>query len=444
MRSAVVVGGGVAGLVAALLAAKKGYRVSVVESAPECGGLLRSFEGADGHQYDHGTHLLRDTGNAALDRLLFGALDADAWQRLPHLRSGAYFAGHYSGASGSPNVNFLARSIYERGLAEMLERPPGRHVAETAGRHLVDRFGETFARHVFEPALRKFYGQGPEQLVSTAPSLFGMSRIIATTPEVTRELKRSAHLDSVFAFHDSNEGLSGLNNYYPARGGVGQWVQQLQSRLDSDGVSIRRGVHVASVSHDVRRISALTLSSGCTIEPDEIIWTINAAALLQRTSITFPSFKPAFRKTCLYCYTVDKPFHTDSYFYVCYDAGLRSFRTTLFSNLRSDPAERAHYSCCVEVLCDSQEAEPAEAEILHEQVRMGVVSSDARWTLVAKRVIPMGFPVMTPQFVKVSEEVAALVEHSFENVLLLGRASGGAFLMNAVLAHAYETIERRM
>ena len=444
MKSVAVVGGGVAGLVAALLAVRKGYQVTVIESANECGGLLGSFRGTDGSDYDYGTHLLRDTGIEPLDQLLFSDLGADEWQRLPYLKNGAYFAGTYSGTSGFPNANFLPKAIYEEGLADILRRSPDQNAHETAEEYLVARFGATFARHLFEPALRKFCGAHPGHLASTAPVLFGLNRILVSTPEVSRELKRSPHFDGLFGFHSFAEGVSGLNNYYPAKGGIGQWITALQGRLEADGVSVQTGVHVEAVSHDSSRITEMTLSDGRRIEATHVIWTINAAALLHRTSLRFPSFKPTFRKTCLYCYTVDRPFHTDNYYFVCYDPGLRSFRTTLYSNLRSDPAERGHYSCCVEVFCDAQEKEPEDAEILEEQIKMGVIDEKARWTLVGKKIVPMGFPVMSPQFVKMSEELGTFVANSFENVLLLGKASGSVFLMNAVLSHAYEMIEQRI
>ena len=222
MKSVVVVGGGVAGLVAALLAIRKGYHVSLVESSSECGGLLGSFRGTDGRSYDYGTHLLRDTGGDRLDQLLFGDLAADDWQRLPHLKTGAYFSGTYSQQTRFPNANFLPKATYEQGLAETLRSLPGERSYDTARDYLVDRFGATFTRHVFAPIAQKFYGTALENLVTHALGIFGLNRIIVSTPEVSRELKRSAHFDSRFAFHSSDEGLSGLTNYYPTRGGIGQ------------------------------------------------------------------------------------------------------------------------------------------------------------------------------------------------------------------------------
>ncbi len=440
----VVVGGGVAGLVAALLAVKKGHHVSIVESSRECGGLLGSFRGTDGHFYDYGAHLLRYTCVGPLDRLLFGGLRAADWQRFPYLNHGVYFSGTYREKNRFPNVNFLPNARYEQGLAEILRCPPGERSLETAGDYLLDRFGATFTNDVFAPAALKFYGTTLENLVVSALRPFGLNRIIVSTPEVSRELKRSAHFDSRFAFHSSEEGLSKLISYYPTRGGIGQWVQTLQHRLESQGASICTGVRVASLSHNAGHVEAVTLSDGRRLAADHLIWTIHAGSLLQQASLPVPSFRPALRKSCLYFYAVDEPFRVGSHFYICYDLGLRTFRTTLYSNLRSDPSERSHHSCCVEVLCEAQETEPGDAEVLQEQVAMGVVDGGARWTLVGKKIIPNGFPVPTPESVTATEDLANSVAENFDNVLLLGKASSGVFLMEEILKNTYDVIEQRL
>ena len=236
---------------------------------------------------------------------------------MPHLKTGAYFSGTYSQQTRFPNANFLPKATYEQGLAETLRSLPGERSYDTARDYLVDRFGATFTRHVFAPIAQKFYGTALENLVTHALGIFGLNRIIVSTPEVSRELKRSAHFDSRFAFHSSDEGLSGLTNYYPTRGGIGQWVQALQRKLESQGAFVYTGVRVDSVSHNAGHLDAVTLSDGRRLDADQVLWTIHAAALLQQASLHVPSFRPTFRKTCLYYYVVDRPFRTDSYFYLC-------------------------------------------------------------------------------------------------------------------------------
>lgn len=75
---------------------------------------------------------------------------------------------------------------------------------------------------------------------------------------------------------------------------------------------------------------------------------------------------------------------------------------------------------------------------------MGVIDEEAHWTVVGKKVIQNGFPVMSPECVRVTEEMGHCVADSFDNVLLLGRASSGAFLMNEILRNTYAVIEDRL
>ena len=77
-------------------------------------------------------------------------------------------------------------------------------------------------------------------------------------------------------------------------------------------------------------------------------------------------------------------------------------------------------------------------------MKMGVIDERSHWTVVGKKVIQNGFPVMSPESLRVTEEMAYLVADSFDNVLLLGRASSGAFLMNEILQHTYDVIEERL
>jgi len=444
MKSVVVVGGGVAGLLAGLLAVRKGHRVSVVESAEECGGLLGSFQGTDGHWYDYGTHLLRDTGVDALDGVLFGELDDGSWQRLTHLQTGGYFGGRFNEENRFPDTNALPKATYERGLADLLRCAPGERSHETARGYVVDRFGPTFAEHVFEPAAKKLYGVPLENLTAEALGLFGLNRLIVATPEVSRELKRVAHFDSRIAFHSSGEGISGRTNYYPARGGIGQWVRGLQQRLQGEGAAVYTGAQVASLDHDGGHVRAVMLANGRRLVADEVIWTVSAAVLARYTKQDVPSFRPVLRKTCLYYFVVDEPFRSGSHFFLCYDPALQTFRTTLYSNLRSDPAERSHYACCVEVLIGADEDVPSEADMLNEQIKMGVVERSAQGTLVGQHVLRHGFPVLTPDFIEMTRQLRDWLHHAYDNVLLLGRASGGTFLMNDTLIQTHQLVEPRL
>ena len=74
MRTTVVIGGGIAGIVAAYRLASHGSKVILVERAKSLGGLLRS-RSINGKFFDYGSHLLSKTGLVDLDSFLFDGLD---------------------------------------------------------------------------------------------------------------------------------------------------------------------------------------------------------------------------------------------------------------------------------------------------------------------------------------------------------------------------------
>ena len=61
MKNCVVIGGGISGLMAAIMAAEHCQSVTLVEAQSECGGLLRSWQNEAGINFDYGTHILSET-----------------------------------------------------------------------------------------------------------------------------------------------------------------------------------------------------------------------------------------------------------------------------------------------------------------------------------------------------------------------------------------------
>ena len=93
MTNAVVVGGGISGIVAAVLLNKKFDHVSIIEASPRCGGLLKSIQDSAGLYYDQGTHIPDLTGIKEIDEILYGpeVRRKENWIKLSHLPSGNYF-----------------------------------------------------------------------------------------------------------------------------------------------------------------------------------------------------------------------------------------------------------------------------------------------------------------------------------------------------------------
>ena len=69
--AAVVVGGGIAGILSSILLKKKFDQVYLLEKENKLGGLLSSYKSKEGFEFDYGSHFLRDTGVSELDEILY-------------------------------------------------------------------------------------------------------------------------------------------------------------------------------------------------------------------------------------------------------------------------------------------------------------------------------------------------------------------------------------
>lgn len=87
----VIIGGGIAGIVSALTAAKFGFNVLLIEQQKNLGGLLRSFKYQSGYIFDHGTHLLNTTSNNELNNMVYDSMDKDFLQLYPPGGDGNFY-----------------------------------------------------------------------------------------------------------------------------------------------------------------------------------------------------------------------------------------------------------------------------------------------------------------------------------------------------------------
>ena len=147
-----VVGGGVAGLAAALAAARAGRSVTLHEAAPALGGRCRSVGDEPEGEHDNGTHVLLGANRAALSFL--DAIGARAGWIEPEPR-------------GLPMVDLADGSVRRVGLSpwswlDPLQRPPGLNLGvllrlgrlglSGADRPVAGTFGAgDFSRAVIEP-----------------------------------------------------------------------------------------------------------------------------------------------------------------------------------------------------------------------------------------------------------------------------------------------------
>lgn len=445
MSPAVVVGGGISGILAALLLRARGEDVTLLERNETCGGLLRSWTSPDGHVFDYGTHIIQETGIPGIDRLLFDWVDDGRWHTLHVLKNGNYFGGSLNERSPFIDASRLPEAVYRRGVVDLLCASPGAAPAANAQQSLQASFGATFSDAIMAPVLRKLFGCSLEELHPDAHRLFGLTRLLALGPETSRELKKLPRLDAVLAFHSYREGRGSLRHFYPKSGGIGQWVEAMVGKLRASGVQLATGAQVRKVTVEGRRVRAIVLSDGREVALERLVWTLPAAALLGLTEGESSAARPpALRRTSLFHFVFDRPFRTDLHFLNCYDPDMAAFRVTLYPNIGRGEGEAAAapYRCTVEVLSgDAPDGDALLRALPEELVRMGVVPAGARAVAGWHDAVGAGFPVLSLRYAAQSADALARARERYDNVHFLGKGQGGAFFVSDVLRETFDTLE---
>ena len=92
-KNIVIIGGGLPGLLGALLLKKIYKNIYLIEQNKKLGGLFRSRDLYKNLQFDYGSHFIKETGIKIVDKIIFGKLDKKKWHVLGNLRGASFFNG---------------------------------------------------------------------------------------------------------------------------------------------------------------------------------------------------------------------------------------------------------------------------------------------------------------------------------------------------------------
>ncbi|MEP7121023.1 MAG: NAD(P)-binding protein [Byssovorax sp.] len=242
-----VVGGGISGLYAALLLARRGRRVRVIERAARLGGLAGAEE-FRGIPCDLGSHRIHPS---ALEKPLFRELNA----RTPLLRRprrGVLLLGDRRvpypptaialaraiglPASLSTAAGFLGRAGRRRAFADWESDRASIQIDRGFERFVRERVGERAYQAFYRPYAEKVWGLDPAELSQT----IAKKRVSATRPWalVASAAGRAARWIAGDHEHGDDDPTSSF--VYPERGAA-SIVAWLSAELARAGVSIERG-----------------------------------------------------------------------------------------------------------------------------------------------------------------------------------------------------------
>lgn len=447
MPDYVILGGGVAGLYAALRAVRKGAEVCVVEQASEPGGLMRSRGFVDNgsfHTFDYGTHYLLLTGVKEIDADLMRAVDENNWRWFDDsLPEANYYGGQLDLDTGCLNLTGHAR---HREFLDDFTSAPGAGDAEpTLADAVLTDFGKSILSDVFDPVCRKFTGLAPEEVALEAFKVFANYRMkLVTDAETAKDMKREPLIDQRLAHPKRITGSSAIRKGYPSDGGgIGLFMQGLADYLKAEGVEILTSTTVSDAVHTENGISQLTLDQGGEkkiVGCGKLVSTLAPALTARIFGIEFPSAPHRTRNLCLHHFVFDQaPLLDVPHWITVFEPEMRSYRVTMYNNIagRHDGPHRI----TVETITDQMETEEGlGSRLLVELRQMGIVASGVEPMVSFTDIYPRAIPVFLPGWKESVAKQAEAVCSSIGNLIPVGLASGTRFGQIAALKSAYEAI----
>ncbi len=282
MRRALILGGGLGGMLAARLLAARGAAVTIVEAGPALGAGWRSLPTPFGPA-DLGLRVPRESGLGWADARVFHELPL-GWHRLgPVAREAHFFAGRLRAETGCLDARALDPVLLARARAEMIARADAPDPAAAAP-DLATRFrathGPTLLEAALGPACRSLLGTAAERLAPLAAAGRLPARIVVAEQAETERLLRLGHLGARLAHPRAADApQAGPSYLYPTRGGIGAWTAALEAALRASGVTIRTGTRLGGLIERGGRVRGAWLADGGELACDLFVLAAPPRAL---------------------------------------------------------------------------------------------------------------------------------------------------------------------
>ena len=153
----VIVGSGIVGLYAANYLLNNGQRVTLIESASEVGGLLRTIKNKHGDEFSVGVHYALSSGIKEIDKILFNRMD-NRWTLFnDSLPEGNYFSGKLNCETGCIDARTMPLADYRKGVIDLLDSiSKQKEIYQNMSDYLEYRYGLHFSDKIFKPLIKKF------------------------------------------------------------------------------------------------------------------------------------------------------------------------------------------------------------------------------------------------------------------------------------------------
>ncbi len=294
---AIVIGGGISGLITTQILSQSGYRVLLAEKEENLGGTNSSFKNARGDTFDFGYHTVDYTRSPFTTRF-FGRMLKDKFHTLS-LRRGIALQGHTLPYNAP--ISEWPRSITEKiGLSDFhdtLDGPPTREAIENI-------YGAYLARMAFDEILpsypslawQKKNGKVESDLMdSVYPWFFPQtSAKVVEGPEWVK-------------YHQQVRNQGEHLVMYPNEGGFGSFISGIYDHIDLSHVTVVKGFASMDVVLDQKdqRISKVVID-GSSYTANRYFWCAPLVIMGRLLGMQFPVAHP--QMLCLGSYAFENEF----------------------------------------------------------------------------------------------------------------------------------------
>lgn len=459
LKSTVIVGGGVAGLISALIARRRGAHVTVIEQAQRPGGLWYAQNVTlcgDSYLLDYGLRLPVTSGLAEWDDDLFHNPRVNfEWLRFDgYPREGALYQDTFTHESSCFDARLLADERNKAGLLALIAAVSGRPDPDPsayANDHdfVTAHYGAVYRDAVFGPIMRGLMQRELRDLAPGVSRAFIPRRLIAVDlDERARLVSENPELAGVLAHctHDALPRGGARGFIYPKPGHISCWMDALQLHLQDLGVEFVFGAGVKQIEQRPGGSATVQLSSGQTLEGDLVVWSLPLVFLaMMRPDLGLKPIVPEFVTLGVHHLKLDRPIRYETQYLLNFNRDPQIFRAVFRDNLVGSTSGIVTVEQMLHLRRDeAPEADDVSAEgCLAELRRAGVVDDETR-LLDQQRSIHRNFlPILTPQYAAFNGDVAAAVAEHIPSLVVVGRAGSGALFLDGIFTSALEKLEAR-
>lgn len=430
MKNAVIVGGGLAGIVAAKVLASSGYSVKIIEAGNKIGGLISSKK-IKNFYFDHGPHKIQETDNKKLNKFFFSNIEKYfySYKSLPQNH---FINNKWCNSSSFADLRTFKHKIFNKIFQEILLKKKNKSkIKKNEEKQCYYDYGKTLTSYLISPLMKKYTGSSLGNLEANKRNLFNLSRFLIADKNTTIKLKRNKFLDGIIGHNSYNEGLSGRRNFYPKRGGIEELINFFLKNNSKNKIKFYLKKNIIKMNLKKNKISELILNNGETVSADLFVWTGNIKFL---NNLLFIKNLNKLKKKIFwnfFHFISSKKLDNKVFYSYNYDKKNPIYRITYYDNFQKIKKTK-NYRNTVEVVLPQKKNKNFFKNITLNLKKMGLIKKNTKIKLLDQYSIPYN---ISQEKDKISKKIKKL-----KNLLIFGQAAN-KFSKEEIIKDIYEKLK---